>query len=112
MRRVYPARRQSRPASKSASQATPHNVRGEVQLSPIHAPGLSGAAAKPPRLQVGIATDASEQEARQAAVDWDHRTGDVTAAVGREEADHVGDLLGPAEAAQRNLLHVGRARAL
>src|SRR2546429_6565708 len=53
-----------------------------------------------------------EQGASQPTVNRDDGAGHVTAAVGREETDHVGDLLRAAEPPQRNLLHVGRARAL
>src|SRR5436190_13129091 len=53
-----------------------------------------------------------EEGPREAAVDGNHSAGHVTAAVRSQEADHVRDLLRPAEAAERDLLQIGRPRAL
>src|SRR5215510_10258620 len=60
----------------------------------------------------GRLEEASEQPARQAAVDDDGRARDVAGTVGREEAHDVTELLWRAPATQWNRLQVLFARAL
>src|SRR3954462_14477595 len=60
--------------------------------------------AKSARDAVRITFSAGLHDRRAAAVDVDRGPGHVRAGVGGEEARHVGELLGAAEAAERDLL--------
>src|SRR3954470_19496861 len=59
--------------------------------------------AKSARDAVRITFSAGLHDRRAAAVDVDRGPGHVRAGIGREEARHVGEFLGTAEAAKRDL---------
>ncbi len=54
---------------------------------------------------IGRTAAVARHHRRMAAVDVDRRAGDVGACIGGQEAGEVGELLGLADAPQRNVLH-------